>query len=116
MSAPSELAAQLADPASLGRLLTRIENDPAERARVLAQLPRHEAAAQRIGVTGPPGVGKSTLLGRLVPLLHTRCLRPALIAVDPTSAQSEGAVLADRFRWNELVADGVFVRSLASRG
>jgi LAO/AO transport system kinase len=160
MSAATELAAQLRDAASLGRLLTRVENDPAYRAELLAQLPTVEQRAHRIGITGSPGVGKSTLLGRLIPLLasgHDRAssttsdaanrgqgsgvkgqgsqaqtsqhasdesmplepgtlnLGPAVLAIDPTSAQTGGAVLADRFRWNDLPA-GVFVRSLASRG
>jgi LAO/AO transport system kinase len=111
MSARTELAAQLASPAGLGRLLTLIENDAAERARILAELPEVATPAHRIGVTGSPGVGKSTLLARLVPLLG----RAAILAIDPTSEQTGGAVLADRFRWNEL-PPGVFVRSLASRG
>jgi LAO/AO transport system kinase len=112
MSASTELAAQLADPAGLGRLLTRIENDPAARREVLSTLAK-APRAHRVGITGAPGVGKSTLLARLVPLLHQA--RTALVAVDPSSPRSGGAVLADRFRWNELAASGVFMRSLASR-
>jgi LAO/AO transport system kinase len=100
-------------PAALGRLLSRLENDPAERQTVLRSLPAPAGPVQRIGVTGSPGVGKSTLLARLVPLLAGR---PAVLAVDPSSALSGGAVLADRFRWAELTATGAFIRSLASRG
>jgi LAO/AO transport system kinase len=113
MSAHSDVFAELAEPARLGRLLTRIENDPAERRRVLAQLPTPDSPAHRIGITGSPGVGKSTLIGRLVPLIGGK---PAILAVDPSSEQSGGAVLGDRYRWNELAGHGVFMRSLASRG
>lgn len=132
-------AAPAWNAAELGRLLSRIENDPAERARVLAELPVPTNAAHRIGITGSPGVGKSTLLARLVPLLSSaataggrkgsagvpacdsaaaegRPTVPAVLAVDPTSALSGGAVLADRYRWPELARAGVFIRSLASRG
>jgi LAO/AO transport system kinase len=111
MCAAIDISAELATAAGLGRLLTRIENDPAERARVLAGLPPRSRAAQPIGNTGSPGVGKSTLLARLVPLLSGKC---AILAIDPTSEQTGGAVLGDRYRWNDL-PESVFVRSLASR-
>jgi LAO/AO transport system kinase len=80
---------------------------------LLAQLPTPNRPAHRIGITGSPGVGKSTLIGRLVPLIGGK---PAILAVDPSSEQSGGAVLGDRYRWNELAGSGVFMRSLASRG
>lgn len=69
MCAATELRTELATAAGLGRLLTRIENDATERARVLRELPTPEKRAHRIGITGSPGVGKSTLLAKLVPLL-----------------------------------------------
>ncbi|MDQ3022867.1 MAG: methylmalonyl Co-A mutase-associated GTPase MeaB [bacterium] len=116
MSAEVELAAALADPAALGRLLTRVENDATERKRILGMLPEVAQPAYRIGVTGSPGVGKSTLLAKLVPLLAVDGARPAVLAIDPTSTHTGGAVLGDRFRWNELSEQGVFMRSLASRG
>jgi len=107
--------ALLSDPTQLGRLLTRIENDPAAAERALAQLPRAQTPARRIGFTGSPGVGKSSLINLVIAQLSAAGRRVAVVAVDPTSAISGGAVLADRIRLDSA-APGVFIRSLASRG
>lgn len=100
------------EDAALGRLLTRIENQPEEARALLSELKRPAAPAWRIGISGAPGAGKSTLIARL--LEQWRGERIAVLAFDPTSSESGGAVLGDRLRYGD--AAGVFVRSLASRG
>jgi LAO/AO transport system kinase len=114
MSAPTD-PGQFGDSTQLGRLLTRIENNPAAAEQLLAQLPAPETPALRIGFTGSPGVGKSSLINRVIAALAERGQCVAVVAVDPTSAISGGAVLGDRIRL-DAAAPGVFIRSLASRG
>lgn len=85
--------------------------------RLAADLHPHTGAAWRVGVTGSPGVGKSTLIAALVRLLRGRGLRIAVVSVDPTSPFTRGAVLGDRIRLVDHFLDpGVFIRSMASRG
>src|SRR5690606_18713371 len=72
--------------------------------------------AQRIGITGPPGAGKSTLISQLLESFRSDGLRIAVIAVDPTSPFTHGAILGDRIRYTENAAQGVFIRSIATRG
>jgi LAO/AO transport system kinase len=101
----------------LARLLTRIENgDPSVR----AELPGLFAAghgAHLIGITGPPGSGKSTLVNALVAEWRRRGRRVGILAVDPSSPITRGAILGDRIRMMEHAADpDVFMRSMASRG
>ena len=107
------------DRLSLARLLTHIENETPEGADTLSQLYPHTGKAHRIGVTGAPGTGKSALVNRFV--LHLRSLDPAptvgIVAVDPSSPFTGGAILGDRIRMRDLSGDpGVFIRSMASRG
>jgi LAO/AO transport system kinase len=102
---------------ALARLITGVENrDPAALAAVetlRADLPR----VRVIGFTGPPGAGKSTLISGLTRHWRAEGLRVGVLAVDPTSARTGGAVLGDRLRFGELASDpGVYVRSMASRG
>jgi LAO/AO transport system kinase len=113
---PAPGAAQLASQAYLGRLLSYVENDPLGCSTLLAQLPAPPRPPWRIGITGSPGVGKSTLIARLIVQYRSAGLRPGIIAVDPSSPFSGGALLGDRLRWVELAGPDVFVRSLASRG
>jgi LAO/AO transport system kinase len=107
------------DRRALARALTQIENDtPAGKAALTALFP-HTGRAHLVGITGAPGTGKSSLVNRLA--LHYRQqnnpLRIAVVAVDPSSPFTGGAVLGDRIRMVELSGDrGVFVRSMASRG
>lgn len=106
------------DRRALARLLTRIEDgaEPVVRDAV-ARLHPHTGGAAIIGVTGPPGAGKSTLVSALVTRWRDAGRRVAVLAVDPTSPLSGGALLGDRVRMSEHTIDpGVFVRSMASRG
>ena len=102
---------------ALARVLTRVENGKAEGRALLAELYPHSGQAYLIGITGPPGTGKSTLVNAITRELRQRGKRVGIIAVDPTSPFSGGAVLGDRIRMSEHSADrGVFIRSMASRG
>ena len=111
---PSVLAG---DQRALARLITVVENNrPQARATLAAAFP-HTGHAHIIGVTGAPGTGKSTLVNELAKVLRERDRTVGVIAVDPTSPFSGGAILGDRVRMRDLAGDpGVFIRSLASRG
>ena len=104
------------DRRALAKFLTAVERDRASVSAELAQLfPYADAAI--IGITGAPGVGKSALVGALTKVLRGRGQRVAIIAVDPSSPFSGGAILGDRIRTQSLSGDpGVFIRSMASRG
>jgi LAO/AO transport system kinase len=101
----------------LARLLTRIENDDPSVREVLPQLFAAGRGAHVIGITGPPGSGKSTLVNALTGEWRRRGRRVGVLAVDPSSPYTRGAILGDRIRMMEHAADrDVFVRSMASRG
>jgi LAO/AO transport system kinase len=105
------------DAAGIARALTVVENDPAEAERLLEALAGAPGRAHRVGVTGPPGVGKSTLVAALATAWRASGRRVGVVAVDPTSPFSGGALLGDRIRMGALSGDpGVFVRSFATRG
>ena len=105
------------DRRALARVVTLIENDAPEARDYLAQLYLHSGRAHIIGVTGSPGAGKSTLVLQLTRELRKRDLRVGVVAVDPSSPFSGGAILGDRIRMQELAGDpNVFIRSMASRG
>jgi len=102
---------------AVARLITLIENDSDSAQVVLDRIFSRTQKAYRIGFTGPPGAGKSTLVYRLSKYYRALDKTIGIIAVDPTSPFSGGALLGDRIRMQELTSDpGVFVRSLASRG
>ena len=103
---------------ALARLLTRVEDGSVERLReVVGLLHTHTGNAMIVGLTGSPGVGKSTLTSALVGEWRSRGKRVAVLAVDPSSPFSGGALLGDRVRMQDHVLDeGVFIRSMASRG
>jgi LAO/AO transport system kinase len=104
-------------PVSLARALTAVEDDPAALPQALLAVGGRPGRAHRVGVTGPPGVGKSTLVASLARAWREKGRRVAVVAVDPTSPFSGGALLGDRVRMTALSGDpDVFVRSLASRG
>jgi GTPase len=103
---------------ALARLLTQAENDSFEGRAALAELFQHTGKAHLIGVTGAPGTGKSSLVNQLA-LYYRKNTdnKVAIVAVDPTSPFTGGAVLGDRVRMRDLSGDnGVFIRSMASRG
>jgi len=103
---------------SLSRLLTQVENNSPEGRATLAELFSHTGKAHLIGVTGAPGTGKSSLVNQLTLYYRKQQKkRVAIIAVDPSSPFTGGAVLGDRVRMRDLSGDdGVFIRSMATRG
>jgi len=104
------------DVRAIARLLTRVENDDDVGRAALENLLPHTGSAHLIGVTGPPGGGKSTLVNELIRAWRANGTRVAVIAIDPSSPLTGGATLGDRIRMMEWHADpGVFVRSMASR-
>lgn len=105
------------DRRALARMVTLIENDAPVARDYLRELHRHSGQAHIIGVTGAPGAGKSTLVTHLVRELRQRERKIGVVAVDPSSPFSGGALLGDRIRMMELAGDPrVFIRSMASRG
>lgn len=102
---------------ALARLLTQIENQQAGAHEALAALYPHTGHAWMIGVTGAPGTGKSSLVNNLALAYRQRGQTVAILAVDPTSPFTGGAILGDRIRMAALSGDkGVFIRSMATRG
>lgn len=102
---------------ALSRLLSYVENRREQVGDVLQKLAPNMCEAVRIGITGPPGAGKSSLVAAYVKLLRKQGRRVGVLAVDPTSPFSGGALLGDRVRMSAIATDsGVFVRSVATRG
>lgn len=107
------------DRLALARLLTLVENNSQEGQEALSELHASTGRAHRVGVTGAPGTGKSVLVNRLTLHLRAQDDPPpvAIVAVDPTSPFTGGAILGDRIRMRELSGDpGIFIRSMANRG
>jgi LAO/AO transport system kinase len=105
------------DRRALARVVSLIENHAEEARQILAQLHTYGGHAHVVGLTGSPGAGKSTLVMQLARELRRRDRRIGIIAVDPSSPFSGGAILGDRIRMQELSGDPhVFIRSMASRG
>jgi len=105
------------DVRALARAATAIENRTAEAEGLLAELFPHTGRAMILGITGPPGAGKSTLVDQLARALREEGKTVGIIAVDPSSPFSGGAILGDRIRMQHHYADGgVFIRSMATRG
>jgi LAO/AO transport system kinase len=117
-TAPRSLSARVreGDLAAIARLLTRVENDDTVGRDALEALLPDTGQAHLIGVTGPPGGGKSTLVNELIRGYRAAGKRVAVIAIDPSSPLTGGATLGDRIRMLEWYSDpGVFIRSMASR-
>jgi LAO/AO transport system kinase len=108
---------QAGNTAALARAISVVENGRPGFERLLAAVHRSVGRARRIGITGPPGAGKSTLLERLVTAYRQAGHRVAVVAVDPTSPFTGGALLGDRIRMESVALDeGVYIRSLGTRG
>jgi LAO/AO transport system kinase len=119
LSSPAELvdAARAGAPRAVARLISLLEDGSPQLREVMALLAPHARGAQVIGLTGAPGVGKSTTTAALVAAYRARGLRVGVLAVDPSSPFSGGALLGDRVRMQDYALDaGVFIRSMASRG
>jgi LAO/AO transport system kinase len=105
------------EPRNLARALSVVENRRPGHLELLADLYRRAGKARTIGITGPPGAGKSTLVDRLIRHYRGAGQRVGVVAVDPSSAFSGGAILGDRIRMQDWATDpGVFIRSMATRG
>ncbi len=105
------------DVRSVARLMSLLEGGEAEAVRALKDLYPHTGKAHIVGITGPPGSGKSTLTDKLIEAYRARGRTVGIVAVDPTSPFTGGAILADRLRMQRhYLDDGVFIRSMATRG
>ena len=119
MSESADLAPAVlqGDVRAVARAITLVEDDRPEAPGVLAALFPHAGKALVVGVTGPPGAGKSTLVDRMTAHLRARGKTVGIVAVDPTSPFTGGAILGDRIRMQAHALDpGVFIRSMATRG
>ena len=105
------------DKRALSRLISLVENDQDKRTAVTEIIHQYLHGTFRVGLTGPPGAGKSTILSGLVKILLEKEMRVGVVAVDPTSPFTGGALLGDRVRMTAISTDPrVYIRSLASRG
>nr|WP_237448375.1 methylmalonyl Co-A mutase-associated GTPase MeaB [Nocardioides flavescens] len=105
------------EPRAVARLVSMVEDASPQLREVMTALAPYAGRAHVVGLTGPPGVGKSTSTNALVGALRARDLRVGVLAVDPSSPFSGGALLGDRIRMSDHALDpGVYIRSMASRG
>ena len=105
------------DRRALARVISKIERGDPETAEVIAALYPHTGDALTVGFTGPPGVGKSSIIAKLIKLYRAEEKRVGIVSVDPSSPFSKGAILGDRIRLSDHFLDpGVFIRSMGSRG
>jgi LAO/AO transport system kinase len=115
----AELAERLlaGDKRALARAISLVENDDPEGWALVREVYPKTGRASIVGFTGPPGVGKSTLIGRLVELARAKERQVAVLSIDPSSPFTQGALLGDRIRLTDHFLDpGVYIRSMASRG
>ena len=123
MAAPGQTAAELSqrllegDKRALARAISLVENDDPEGWELVREVYPNTGKSAVVGFTGAPGVGKSTLIGKLVEHARAREREVAVLSIDPSSPFTQGALLGDRIRLSDHFLDpGVFIRSMASRG
>ncbi|MFN7914682.1 MAG: methylmalonyl Co-A mutase-associated GTPase MeaB [Vicinamibacterales bacterium] len=119
MNSPSTLADRVlaGEPRAIARAISLVEDEDPAAADLIRAIFSHTGRAYVVGVTGPPGAGKSTLVDKLTSEIRKSGRTVGVVAIDPTSPFSGGAVLGDRLRMNAHAADaGVFIRSMATRG
>ncbi len=105
------------DPRSIGRLISLVEADTPSAKEIMKQIYPRTGKAKVIGITGSPGAGKSTFVDRLIEQFKTDNMKVGVIAIDPSSPFTGGAILGDRLRMQSHALDeGVFIRSMGSRG
>jgi LAO/AO transport system kinase len=102
---------------ALARMISKIEREDPETPEIVSEIYPHTGGALSVGFTGPPGVGKSSVVAKLIELYREEDRRVGVISVDPSSPFSKGAILGDRIRLSDHFLDpGVFIRSMGSRG
>ena len=105
------------DRRALARVISKIEREDPETAEIVSQIYGETGGALTVGFTGPPGVGKSSIIAKLIELYRKEERRVGVVSVDPSSPFSKGAILGDRIRLSDHFLDpGVFIRSMGSRG
>ncbi len=101
---------------AIAKAITIVENDPKEAKKLLKKIFKETGTSTVIGITGPAGGGKSSLINKTVMALRKLRTKPAVLAIDPTSHLTGGAILGDRVRMSESTDSGTYIRSIASRG
>jgi LAO/AO transport system kinase len=102
---------------ALARVISKIERSDPEAPEIVSEIYPHTGRALSVGFTGPPGVGKSSIIAKLIELYREEDRRVGVVSVDPSSPFSKGAILGDRIRLSDHFLDpGVFIRSMGSRG
>ncbi len=105
------------DRRALARVISKIEREDPEVHEIVREIYPHTGSAMSLGFTGPPGVGKSSVISHLIQLYRAEDRRVGVVSVDPSSPFSKGAILGDRIRLSDHFLDsGVFIRSMGSRG
>src|SRR5919199_2798505 len=105
------------DRRALARVISKIEREDEETAEIIARVYSETGDALTVGFTGPPGVGKSSIIAKLIELYREEDRRVGVVSVDPSSPFTKGAILGDRIRLSDHFLDpGVFIRSMGSQG
>ena len=101
---------------AIAKAITIVENNQTEAKKILKKIFRETGTSTIIGITGPAGAGKSSLINKTVIAMKKLRIKPAVLAIDPTSHVTGGAILGDRVRMSESTDSGTYIRSIASRG